>query len=834
MKSVGSSLLLGALLASVAVLPLRAEEETARTDAPVARAVDAAAAALPDADPDITGSIAALNASGSGSLKPLTQREGAGLRPIEEGRKSAAAGDMPRPEAPRPPATHAETSEPAKPVAETPKPAEPAVAAEAPKPAEAAPAPVASEAPKAEVKPVADTASAAPAVAAAPTETVTPAPIAEAPKTFETAATPVAPKPAEESAAPAVAATPAAEAPKAPEPAVAAEAPKAEAKPVAEAPAAEPAKPEAPAVAAEAPKPAEAAPQPTASAPAEPVAAKAAEATPEPAKPVAAEAEPAKPVAAVAVPETVATTPAAAPLAAPAEKIATPATDAAIAAAEDERAIAEAMEKAAPNAAHKAGTADERAERAAALAFYRERHWRPLFVGRTDLTEEGRALVTAIADAARDGLEPRDYAVPKLQATTPEARAAAEWATAETALRYVRHLASGRFDPGRLSDLVTPTLPRPDPAAVLRNLGSGGDVTAKIADYAPPQEGYRRLKTELARLRGEVETPVVRLPDGPQINPGQKDQRVALLRERLGVAATATDADPQTYDTVLADAVKAFQRERGLVANGKVGRTTVAALNDEAQGNGGKIAEVIVNMERWRWLPRDLGELHVFVNVPDFHLDVMKDGKSIHHARVITGRPENQTPIFSETMKFVVVNPYWHVPQSIIRKEMMGKLQSGGRLGGSFEVEVGDKTVDPASVDWATVDPSRVAIRQRPGDGNALGNIKFLFPNKHSVYIHDTSSRGLFAQTYRALSHGCVRVHEPFAFADAVLGEEPGGLGGAHLKKLIGRGEQQINLKHQVPVHMTYFTVFVDDAGQVQTRRDVYGHDGKMRRILGL
>ena len=828
MKSVGSSLLLGALLASVAVLPLRAADETARADAPVT--VDAAAATPPAVDDDLlTGSIAALNGTGSGVLKPLAPRDGAGLRPIEEGRKSAAAGDMPRPEAPRPPATHAEATEapkPAAPVAEAQKPAEPtapAGAAEAPKPVEAAPAPIAAEAPKAEEKPlaaeapkadekpVAETAPAAAAVAA-PVETAAPA--AEAPKTFETAASPAAPKQADAptEAAPVAAATPAAETPKPAEPAVATETPKAEVKPVAETPAAEPAKTEAPAIAAEAPKPVE------------PVAAKTAEPAP----------EAPKPVVAVVVPETVATTPAAAPAAAPVEKLATPATDAAIAAAEDERAVAEAMEKLAPNAAHKAGTAEERAERASALAFYRERQWRPLFVGRSDLSEEGRALVAAIADAGRDGLEPRDYVVPKLQAATPEARAAAEWATAETALRYVRHLASGRFDPGRLSDLVTPTVPRPDPAAVLRSLGAGGDVAAKIAAYAPPQEGYRRLKAELARLRGEVETPVVRLPDGPQINPGQKDQRVALLRERLGVAATATDADPQTYDTVLADAVKAFQRERGLVANGKVGRSTVAALNDEAQGNGGKIAEVVVNMERWRWLPRDLGELHVFVNVPDFHLDVMKAGKSIHHARVITGRPENQTPIFSETMKLVVVNPYWHVPQSIIRKEMMGKLQSGGRLGGSFEVEVGDQTVDPATVDWATVDPRRVAIRQRPGDGNALGNIKFLFPNKHSVYIHDTSSRGLFAQTYRALSHGCVRVHEPFAFADAVLGEEPGGLGGAQLKKMIGRGEQQINLKRQVPVHITYFTVFVDDAGQVQTRRDVYGHDGKMRRILGL
>ena len=138
------------------------------------------------------------------------------------------------------------------------------------------------------------------------------------------------------------------------------------------------------------------------------------------------------------------------------------------------------------------------------------------------------------------------------------------------------------------------------------------------------------------------------------------------------------------------------------------------------------------------------------------------------------------------------------------------------------------------AVDWATVDASKVTIRQKPGAGNALGNIKFMFPNQHSVYIHDTSSRGLFAQSYRALSHGCVRVHEPFSFADAVLSAEPGGLGGAQLKKMLGGPEKEVSLKTQIPVHISYFTDFVDDAGQLQTRRDVYGHDAKMKRILGL
>ncbi len=528
--------------------------------------------------------------------------------------------------------------------------------------------------------------------------------------------------------------------------------------------------------------------------------------------------------------------PAATPAAAAPATAAAPApvsTDAAVAASLEDQLVAEAMEKAGKVAVSRAGSADERAERAALATFYRDRGWRPFFVGAQDLTPEGRRLAKAIAASDRDGLDPADYALPQSRAGTPEARAEAEFAVGETALRLVRHLASGRFAPSRVSDLVTPHPPKPKPAEVLAEFADGRDLDATIAGYAPPHEGYRRLKAELARLRGEPETPVVRLPDGPLLKPGQKDERVALLRERLGVASVASDADPETYDPALAEAVKAFQRERGLAATGKIGRSTVSALNAEAQGNADRIADVIVNMERWRWLPRDLGELHVIVNVPDFHLDVMKAGKSIHHARVITGRPENQTPIFSETMEYVVVNPYWNVPYSIVKKEMMSKLQAG-RLGGSYEVEVGNRTVDPSTVDWSTVSPGNVSIRQRPGDGNALGNIKFMFPNQHSVYIHDTSSRSLFSRDYRALSHGCVRVHEPFSFADAVLSEEPETLDGSRLKKMLGRGEKTVMLKRHVPVHIVYFTEFVDDAGQVQTRRDIYGHDARMRRILGL
>ncbi len=403
-------------------------------------------------------------------------------------------------------------------------------------------------------------------------------------------------------------------------------------------------------------------------------------------------------------------------------------------------------------------------------------------------------------------------------------------------MRYARHLQTGRFDPARVHELVTPTLNKTETREVLDRIAGAPSVPAALHAYAPPHEGYRRLKAMLAELRTTApEAPMVMVPVGPTLKPGQKDGRVALLRERLGVSGIASDAE--VFDPSLAEAVKAFQRDRGLNPTGTVGRDTVSALNGEKTGTAARIADLVSNMERWRWLPRELGDLHVFVNVPDFHLDVMRDGRSIHHARVVVGRPTNPTPVFSDTMEQVVVNPYWNVPYSIVKKEMIGRLQSsaGQSLSrGGYEVRVGKQMVDPTTVDWATVNAANVSIRQVPGDGNALGNIKFLFPNQHAVYIHDTSSRGLFSQSFRALSHGCVRVHEPFSFADAVLSEEPEKVDGARLKKMIGGGEKTLMLKRTVPVHIAYFTTWVDDAGQVQNRPDVYGHDARVKRLLGL
>ncbi len=484
-------------------------------------------------------------------------------------------------------------------------------------------------------------------------------------------------------------------------------------------------------------------------------------------------------------------------------------------------------------------SSEERKTYAAIVSFYTARSFAPLWVDAKGFDAAAQSALERLDRAHEDGLNDADYHVASLKGgETPEMLAAAEIRLTQATLKYARQAEAGRFYPGRLSDLVTPKLTIPDPETVLKTLAAASDVSAALEAYNPQHEGYKRLKAALAHMEG-ARAPVaqIRLPGGPLIRPGEKDTRVAMLRERLGVSGAMTADDANLYDPNLVEAVKSFQRTRGLKPSGIIGQQTIEAFNSGPANAAPTAADIIANMERWRWLPRELGGEYVMVNVPDFSLTVVRDGVVTHKARAIVGRVANPTPIFSETMTHIIVNPYWNVPYSIVKKEYLGKAQEtrGEALArGNFEVEVGNRVVDPTTVDWSTVNASQVHLRQRPGAGNALGNIKFMFPNQHSVYIHDTSSRGLFVQDYRSLSHGCVRVQDPFGFADALLAGEPTGLNGAKLKAMIGGSEKVLWLKRPIPVHIAYFTTFVDDAGKLQSRPDLYGLNGKTKQILGL
>jgi murein L,D-transpeptidase YcbB/YkuD len=330
---------------------------------------------------------------------------------------------------------------------------------------------------------------------------------------------------------------------------------------------------------------------------------------------------------------------------------------------------------------------------------------------------------------------------------------------------------------------------------------------------------------------------------------GVAHEQVPLLRHRLDVPSTAEGGvrtSEKLFDEAVLEAVKQFQSAHGVPADGVVGPSTRRMLNqqDKAAATKERIRLIELNMERWRWLPDEPEAFYVTVNVPEFALHVIADGKQIFSAAVVVGARNTQTPIFSATMEEIVFNPYWNVPNSIKTEELLPYMRGSDSFTGrrswnisvlkrnNLRVSVGGRPVDPSRLDWNRIDIRSVDIYQPPGPDNVLGNLKFVFPNKHDVYMHDTPLKFLFSNPTRAESHGCVRLQQPDRFALTLLGRDQNWTS-AEITTAIETGhDQRVALQHKVPVHITYFTLWVNDDGSISTFHDLYGHDARMAAAL--
>jgi L,D-transpeptidase YcbB len=315
----------------------------------------------------------------------------------------------------------------------------------------------------------------------------------------------------------------------------------------------------------------------------------------------------------------------------------------------------------------------------------------------------------------------------------------------------------------------------------------------------------------------------VQIPEGRILRPGDDDPRVVLLRKRLQVG----DQTSTYFDKPLMDAVKAFQDKAGIDVDGSVGRDTVRALNGgtkvaKPRGRNDVVNIILANLERWRWAPHDLGKSHVVLNIPNFTLKVFNNGNKIWETRVVVGKPDTPTPILTETMKYITVNPTWNVPPSIVYGEYLPVLQQDptamARMGLRV-VQNNDGTIH---------------MYQPPGDGNALGRIRFNFPNKFLVYQHDTPDKHLFARETRAYSHGCMRVQDPLKYGEVLLSlaRPTEGYTVERLRKMFGPEERDITFPTPIPVHITYQTAFVDESGKLVIRDDIYHRDAKTLAVL--
>ncbi|MBL8587458.1 MAG: L,D-transpeptidase family protein [Methylobacteriaceae bacterium] len=466
--------------------------------------------------------------------------------------------------------------------------------------------------------------------------------------------------------------------------------------------------------------------------------------------------------------------------------------------------------------------AAQRREREALRAFYEARGFAPLWVAGGDFTPAARSALARLARAADDGLDLAAWPLPSPTGHGADGPALAELRLSEAIVAYGRQASGGRIDPQRVSSLITAKPEVAAPEAILAAVAQADDAGEALLAFNPPHAGYRALRAKLIELRQERRTApeaAAPIPVGPTLRVGMRDPRVPLIRSRFGLEAAPTDPQGELiYDTRIASAIADFQKANGLPASGHLTPRTIAALSG---GEPSRLEnELLANMERWRWLPRDLGAQRIEVNIPDFSLKVSDGDDIVHRARVVVGKPDTPTPVFSDVMQFLIVNPYWNVPPSIIKKEMAPRLAEDPDYYTKRGYEVTRKG-------------SQIIVRQPPGERNALGRIKFMFPNQHAVYLHDTPSRALFAHERRAYSHGCVRVDQPLKLAEVVLGRDAG-WSEERVRRMIGGAERTVHLPRRLPVHLQYFTAFVDDAGRLQLRDDIYGFSRRLKLVMGL
>jgi murein L,D-transpeptidase YcbB/YkuD len=469
------------------------------------------------------------------------------------------------------------------------------------------------------------------------------------------------------------------------------------------------------------------------------------------------------------------------------------------------------------------------ADRTAVAEFYGDRT-ATIWVTADGFTARARHAMAEVAKADDWGLEARAFDLPQL---APGEKSVVALADAEVklslaVLKYARYARGGRFDPAQLSRNFDQKPTLREPKAVMGAVAATETPGNYLRDLHPKHVQFERLRQALLKARGTASRPeekaetIVRVPDGPTLKLGTKHPNVALLRQRLKLAAQPGEED--VYDRAVQDAVKEFQTKNGIQPSGTLTSRTRSAMNGADAPRpafGSEVQRIVVNMERWRWMPEDLGTFYVWDNVPEFQSRVVKGGQMIHQTRIVVGKPETQTTLFSANMRYVVFGPEWGVPDSIKVKEILPYLRPTSDGGGLFgwggggtdtrvlqrhnlKVSYNGKPVDASQVDWQQVDIRRFTFIQPAGPSNVLG----------------------------AYSHGCIRVQNPGRLAEILL-EEDKGWSAAHVRGLLAQGgNNEVTLTKQIPVHITYFTVMVGDDGRLQSFGDLYGHDNRVASAL--
>ena len=460
---------------------------------------------------------------------------------------------------------------------------------------------------------------------------------------------------------------------------------------------------------------------------------------------------------------------------------------------------------------------------------YTHNEYKPIWNRKNQVT----SFLNLLDKADSEGLSPSDYhlnSLKKLAASNgKDDRATFDILLTDAFLLYTSHLSSGKVDPDQYTARWTTVARTINPSAYLYRLRNE-KVADIIDEISPHATEYYRLKKALKYYRETLQYyDWQRINTGDNIKPGNKDPRIPAIRKRLedsGYLTNAGSTETDIYDDTLKNALLAFQGHHGIAADGIIGTKTIEMLNIPP---GNMIQRIRINMERWRWLPRDLGRYYVFVNSANFELKVVKEGKVINRNKVIVGRPYRRTPILSSQIEYLVFNPSWIIPRGILTKDILPLVRKDVRYlkkEGIRIINDSGRFVAPETIDWNDNNiAEEYLFRQDAGKNNALGQVKFVFPNSYSIYLHDTPAKDLFNSHKRTFSSGCIRVEKALDLAHLLIDDEIY-WSMDYIQLVVQSGNYQMApLRIKPPIYITYLTFWIDDDGAYQLRKDIYQRD---------
>lgn len=488
--------------------------------------------------------------------------------------------------------------------------------------------------------------------------------------------------------------------------------------------------------------------------------------------------------------------------------------------------------------------------------FYERRMYKLAWVDPSGTRPHVNSLLNVIRQVGQEGLRPSDYHLESIEGIIaslqlhknaveihPGRLIDLELLLTDAFLIMGSHMLSGRVDPKTIDSQWHVRRNDGDLVLTLEQALASNRIQEALESLLPAHSGYERLRSGLKhyrRLAAEGDWPLV--PGGPKLQKGDRNDRVAILRQRLfaeGFPADQAVSDKARFDEGLEDALRKFQIQNGLEPDGVLGTQSQGVLNISPEA---RVRQIVANMERWRWLNQDLGSRYVLVNIAGFYLDVIDNGRNRLHMRVVTGKTYRRTPVFSDKIRYMVMNPYWHVPPSIALKDLVPKIKKDPAFLSKQKFKVFEgwgadtKEIDPDRFDWQNTAGSirTLRFRQDPGPLNALGRIKFMFPNPHNVYLHDTPSKELFAKSRRDFSSGCIRIEKPVELAEYLLSNDPNWPAEKIRAAITGSEltEQTVKLPEPINVHILYWTVWEEENGQLHFADDIYNRDTAINAAL--